>query len=159
MSNPSPEQGGTPKTDEAAKTFTQEEVNRLVGETRRTERSRVEAQFPDYVSLKAQAEGAKTAEQRVAGLEARLTGYETAAERQKLVTKVAHTHKITDPDDIALFLTGSDEETLTAQAKRLATRAEPQRKANYVPSEGQQANGSAGSGELGEFARNLFHKE
>lgn len=155
MSESTTEQAGASKVDEAAKTFTQEEVNRLVGDTRRTTR----AQFSDYDTLKAQAEGAKTAEQRVAGLEARLTGYETAAERQKLVTKVARTHKITDPDDIALFLTGSDEETLTAQAKRLATRAEPQRKANYVPSEGQQANGSAGSGELGEFARNLFHKE
>ncbi len=155
MSTTSTEQGGTSNADEAPKTFTQDEVNRLVGEARRTTR----AQFADYETLKAQAEGAKTAEQRVTDLEARLTGYETAAERQKLVAKVARDHKITDPDDVALFLTGTDAETLAAQAKRLAARAEPERKGNYVPAEGQQTNGSAGSGELKDFARNLFHKE
>lgn len=38
--------------------------------------------------------------------------------------KTAAEHGITDADDIALFLTGTDEETLTRQAQRLAERSQ-----------------------------------
>ena len=37
--------------------------------------------------------------------------------------RAAATHGITDPEDIELFLTGRDEETLTRQAKALVARA------------------------------------
>lgn len=44
------------------------------------------------------------------------------ARAELLRYKVAATHGITDADDIALFLTGTDEDTLTKQATRLAAR-------------------------------------
>ena len=47
-----------------------------------------------------------------------------AARASLLRYQVAAQHGITDADDIALFLTGTDEETLTKQAKRLAERSQ-----------------------------------
>lgn len=44
------------------------------------------------------------------------------AETERLRYQIAATHKIYDQDDIELFLTGTDEETLTRQAQRLAER-------------------------------------
>jgi hypothetical protein len=71
---------------------------------------------------------------RVAELEAELNS--TRAESMRL--RIATEHGITDADDIDLFLTGTDEETLTKQAKRLADRdADRKKNGNHVPREGQ----------------------
>lgn len=43
-----------------------------------------------------------------------------AAETRALRFQIANSHGITEAEDIELLLTGSDEETLTAQAKRLS---------------------------------------
>ena len=64
-------------------------------------------------------------------------------------------HQISD-EDADLFLTGADEESLTAQAKRLADRESERQKGNNVsPREGTTPK-SGDSGELGEFTKNLF---
>ena len=58
-----------------------------------------------------------------------------------LVLEVATKFGITDPDDISLFLTGTDEETLTKQAERLAERtASKPTTGLHVPAEGRRSS-------------------
>jgi hypothetical protein len=88
----------------------------------------------------------------VAELEAELNS--TRAESMRL--RIATEHGITDADDISLFLTGTDEETLTKQAKRLADReADRKKNGNHVPREGNPTPTGEGAVER-QFARNLF---
>lgn len=64
----------------------------------------------------------------------------SAARSDALRFKVASKFGIGD-EDADLFLTGSDEETLTKQAERLAGRSdERKKKGNYVPREGQTSS-------------------
>ena len=134
----------TPDATEAERkeqSFTQADVDRIVRERVKRERER----FADYDALKAQAEGAKTAEQRIADLEKRLADADAREQRSRLVQTVAKAHGITDPDDVALFLTGADEDTLTAQAKRLAERDAARRKAgDIVPDAGKTPTNESG---------------
>ena len=99
---------GTGSTEGKATTFTQEDVNRIVGEAKRAER----AKFADYDDLK---KGAQTVEQQLQEIQRQ---NQTLA-RDALAAKVAAKHKIS-PEDADLFLTGADEDTLNAQAARLA---------------------------------------
>lgn len=146
----------TEATEGKEQSFTQADVDRIVRERVKRERER----FADYDALKAQAEGAKTAEQRIADLEKRLADADAREQRSRLVQSVAKAHGITDPDDIALFLTGADEDTLTAQAERLAERDAGRRKAgDIVPDAGKTPTNTTGDTELREFTRNLFNKE
>lgn len=63
--------------------------------------------------------------------------------RDALRFKVASKYGI-GGDDADLFLTGSDEETLTRQAERLAAREDERSKTgNHVPAEGRQATALA----------------
>ena len=136
-------------------TFTQADVDRIIRERVKREREK----FADYDSLKAAAEGAKTAEQRIADLEQRLADADAKEKRSQLVARIAGEHKITDPDDVRLFLTASDEDTLTAQAKRLAERVTAERKqGNYVPNEGKTTT-PQGDADMRAFARQLFEQE
>lgn len=142
------EETGTPNEQ----TFTQADIDRIVRERIKRERER----FADYDDLKAQAEGAKTAEQRIADLEKRLADADARESRSKLVAQVAAAHEITDPEDIRLFLTGADEDTLTAQAERLAAReGEKRKQGNYVPNEGRTTT-NTGDADVRAFARQLF---
>ena len=105
----------------------------------------------------------------------RATDKLTAAERERdearvetLRLRVAVKHGIAE-EDAELFLTGTDEDTLTRQAKRLAEReasrkaeeqsaeAERQKSGNRVPKEGTD-NTSGSTNEAGElaFTRALF---
>jgi hypothetical protein len=78
-----------------------------------------------------------------------------AARIEAMRFKVAAKHGIAD-EDAELFLTGSDEETLTRQAERLAEReSDRKKKGNVAPKEGA-ATPSAGNDDVREFARNLF---
>ena len=96
----------------AAKTFTQAEVDRIISE--RLNRPEI-----------------REAQQRLAdlgrenqSLEQRLASLEKAASEATVVAlryRVAAEHEISR-DDADLFLTGADEATLTAQAKRLGER-------------------------------------
>lgn len=77
------------------------------------------------------SEAQKTAE-RLAALEQEATD----ARREAMRLRIATRYSIGD-EDADLFLTASDEETLTKQAERLAARTSEQKKqGNHVPREG-----------------------
>lgn len=114
----------------------------------------------DYDDLKAKAEkldeieAANKSEIEKAA-EARTAAEQRAAkaEADALRWKVAASHGISD-EDAELFLTGTDEETLTRQAKRLGERDSTRRKGgNVVPSEGSTPTPKAD--EKTEFLRSL----
>lgn len=128
-------------------TFTQADVDRIVRERVQRERSK----FADYDDLKAKAEGAKTVEQQLAEMRAE----NAKMQRDNLAARIAAKHGI-PPEDADLFLTGSDEATLTAQAERLAAReGEMRKQGNYVPNEGRTTT-NPGDADVRAFARQLF---
>jgi hypothetical protein len=114
-------------------TFKQADVDRIVADRLKREREATKTKYADYEDLKKKAEGAKTAEERMAELEREIE----ATKREALKRRVQAAHGIAD-EDADLFLTGTDEETLTAQAKRLAEReSERKKQGNRVPGEGR----------------------
>ena len=118
--------GGNGKQDAG---LTQADVDRIV----KDRIARVEAKYADYNDLKAKAEGAKTIEQQLADLATK----HAAAEARALRSDIAAKHGLST-EDRDLFLTGSDEATLEAQAKRLAERnAEQKKNGNRAPREGR----------------------
>lgn len=140
---------GTEATNDGkVTTFTQEDVNRIVGEAKRAERSK----FADYNDLKAKAEGVKSVEQQLAEIQAQ----NKALARDALASKIAAKHKISS-EDADLFLTGADEDTLNAQAERLAAHLKATTKeetsssrrpgAIHAPLEGRNPKGSGASEE------------
>ena len=153
--------GDTSAADEFKAITTQDDLNKVINERLTRER----AKFADYKDLKAkatkldeieqanQSESEKTAK-RIADLETELSNQRRDSTR----LKIAATHGITDADDIDLFLTGNDEETLTKQAKRLADRtAEKKKNGNYVPEEGKNPSPSDGGDERA-YVRQLFDR-
>lgn len=144
--NDAPEQqpDGADKQDQPT-TFTQADVDRIVKE--RVQRER--AKFSDYDDLKTKAGEAKTAEDRLSDLEKQLE----QSQREALRRRVQAAHGIAD-EDADLFLTGADEETLTAQAKRLAERESSKKRSNHVPAEGN--NPRPAGDESRETVRGLF---
>nr|DAL14419.1 MAG TPA_asm: Major head protein [Caudoviricetes sp.] len=130
---------------EKAPTFTQADVDRIVRE--RVQRER--AKFADYDDLKTKAGEAKTAEDRLTDLEKQLE----QSQREALRRRVQAAHGIAD-EDADLFLTGADEDTLTAQAKRLIERESSKKRSNHVPAEG--SNPRPAADESRETVRGLF---
>ena len=119
----------TDGAEQEQKSLTQAEVDRIV----KDRIARVEAKYSDYSDLKKAAEGAKTVEQKLAELESKHAEVEARALRSDIAAR----HGIT-AEDRDLFLTGSDEATLEAQAKRLAERMVEQKKnGNRAPKEGR----------------------
>lgn len=146
--------GGDSGQGGEAKTFTQADldaaVDKIAAKIRSEERQKVTAKFADYDDLKKKAEGAQTAEERIASLEQEIQ----ATQREALKRRVQAAHSISD-EDADLFLTGTDEDTLTAQARRLAERElERKKQGNRVPGEGR--NQGAKSGDEREAVRSLF---
>lgn len=140
--------GETPAADEFKAITTQDELNAVIKDRIDRERSK----FSDYKDVKAKAtrldeleaanqtEAERTAK-RITDLETELNN----TRRDSLRLKIASAHGITDADDIDLFLTGSDEETLTKQATRLAAReADRKKNGNRVPNEGHTPPSSEG---------------
>jgi hypothetical protein len=77
------------------------------------------------------------------------------AKAEALRWKVAAKHGITE-EDADLFLTGTDEETLTKQAQRLTERvADRKKNGNHVPREGSTTT-KPKEDEMREFTRRLF---
>jgi hypothetical protein len=144
---PAPEAG--PEADEQQEqTFKQADVDRIVRERVKREREK----FADYDDLKAKAGEATTAEERIAKLEKEIQ----TSQHEALKRRVQARHGISD-DDADLFLTGTDEDTLTAQAERLAAReAERKQNGNHVPREGNNPAPGTGSTEESQLARSLF---
>ena len=154
--NPS---GETPAAEEFKPITSQDDLNRIIGE-------RVKRAKPaDYDDLKKKAAKldeieaanqteAEKAAKRLADLEAELS----TTRRDSLRIKIASANGITDAEDIDLFLTGTDEETLTKQAKRLAERTADRKKSHVVPGEGKTPSSNSGDDGMREFARGLFKR-
>lgn len=168
---PTGEPQGDPKGDpsgEAPKTFTQEEVDKLVGKTRTEERRKVSEKYADYDELKKAADDKKTIEQRFADLEQKFQQSEANGLRLRIAGQFGISTKPAGdggPSDAELFLTGTDEDTLTAQAKRLADRVAEQAKAETerkkknptVPKEGTSTQtGTTTEEDDRAFARTFF---
>lgn len=144
------ETGGEQSKQDGGQTFTQADVDRIVQERV----AREKAKYPDYDEMKAKAEGAKTVEQKLADLERKTAEAEARALRSDIAAKFG-----ISAEDRDLFLTGSDEATLTAQAKRLADReADRKKQGNRAPSEGGTKNTGKTDDELREFTGKLFGK-
>lgn len=150
-SNAAENQQGTGSEDkqDKGKTFTQAELDQIITD-RLTQQAK--NKFGDYAELKAKAEGAKTVEQQLADLSTR----HAEAEARALRSDIASTYGISK-EDRDLFLTGSDEAALTAQAKRLADRVADQKKnGNRAPKEGDTTTGADKNKDMREFTRDLF---
>jgi hypothetical protein len=101
-------------------------------------------------------EASKSEAQKVADRLAAAEKVAADARQEALRLRIAARFQISD-DDADLFLTGSDEETLTKQAERLAGRAEERKKqGNHVPREGG-ATPPPADNELRSFTRGLFN--
>ena len=134
---------------EVDKTFTQADVDKIV---RDRLAQQAKNKFGDYDTLKAKADGAKTLEEKFTELESKYT----QAEARALRSDIAARHGIS-AEDRDLFLTGSDEATLEAQAKRLAERVADQKKnGNRAPKEGGTTTTDDGKKDIRTFAKNLF---
>lgn len=134
--------------DKAGKTFTQAELDQIV----RDRVGREKAKYADYDELKGKADGAKSVEDKLADLEKK----HAAAETRALRSEIAATHGIST-EDRDTFLTGTDEETLTRQAKRLAEMAADRKKnGNVAPREGGTKKTGDAKTDMREFTRGLF---
>ncbi len=150
MTEPAVEKAGESQVE----TFTQDQVNQLVGQARQDERRKATSKFADYDDLKARAEGAKSVEQQLAELR---TENQRIA-RDNLAARIAAQHGI-PPEDADLFLTGADEQTLQAQAQRLAARETDRKKqGNVAPNEGKTPT-TPPADEMRAFTRQLFGRQ
>ncbi|BCI54947.1 hypothetical protein NIIDNTM18_42250 [Mycolicibacterium litorale] len=159
--------GDTPAADEFKPITSQQEFDTAL----KARLDREKAKYKDYPDLKAKAAKLDEIEQaNLSELEkanSRITAAESerdTAKAEALRLRIAVTHGIS-LEDADLFLTGTTEETLTAQAKRLADRAaeqanaEAERKKKHptVPREGTSTTtGTTTEEDDREFARTFF---
>lgn len=148
--------GGSPA--EQGKAFTQADVDRIVQERLAQQ---AKNKFGDYDDLKSKAGETQTLEQRVAEMASEMATAKAEALRSRVAAEFGISAKKGpkgEPSDADLFLTGSDEATLTAQAERLASReAERKKNGNFAPKEG--SNPSNPGDPLRDFTKKLFNKE
>lgn len=138
----------------------QEDLNRVIADRISRERSK----YSDYDDLKAKAdrldeiEAANKSEIEKANDKAAAAQREAEeAQAEALRWKVAARHGISD-EDAELFLTGTDEDTLTKQAERLLERASDRiTRGNHVPREGTTTS-KPKPNEMREFTRALFDR-
>ena len=148
--------GKTPPADGGFKPITsQDDLNRII--TARVERER--SKYGDYDDLRAKAAKLDEIEQANKTEAEKLAEAKVAAERERdaakaeaLRLRVATKHGISD-EDADLFLTATDEATLTKQAERLSARAD-RKSGHYVPRAGK--NPPPPASDEREFVRNLF---
>lgn len=151
--------GDGEQQQEQSKSFTQAEVDAIIRDRlKQQERTK----FGDYNDLKTKAEGAKTLEDRLGSLEQELSSTKAGALRTSIAAEFGISTKKGpkgEPSDADLFLTGTDEDTLTAQAQRLATRqADSKKQGNVALKEGETKTSGKGDQEMREFARSLFDR-
>lgn len=156
---PNTPEGSQPSGDTTPKTevvFSQADVDRIV---RDRLGQQAKNKFGDYDELKTKAGDVPTLEQRVKDMETRTQAAESAALRAGVAAEFGISTKKGpngEPSDADLFLTGTDESTLTAQAQRLAGReADRKKQGNLAPKEGNTPAGGTNTDER-EFARSLF---
>ena len=140
----------TEESGEPQQSLPQSEVDKIVAKVRAEERRKASERFKDYDELKATAGEKQTLEERIAEMEQRTAQAVATALRSDIAAEFG-----ISKEDRDLFLTATDEDTLRAQAKRLADRdAERKKKSPHVPKEGNVTNPND-NGER-EFARQLF---
>lgn len=93
----------------------------------------------------------KTVEQRQTEELAAARAEAEASRTEALRWRIATTHGI-PAEDAELFLTGRDEETMTAQAKRLAARQAPPEKPELRPDRSQGPRGGGTANPAQQFA-------
>lgn len=121
---PEPEQS-EPQQAESEEFKSEESKQSVLADLKkeREQRKAMQAEIDRFKAAEAEAEKAKLSDIERAQTEAK----EAQANAEKyqaelLKMRIAGKHGVTDDEDIELFLTGSDEETLTRQAERLAQR-------------------------------------
>lgn len=140
----------TEESGEPQQSLPQSEVDKIVAKVRAEERRKASERFKDYDELKVKAGEKQTLEERIAEMEQRTAQAVATALRSDIAAEFG-----ISKEDRDLFLTANDEDTLRAQAKRLADRdAERKKKSPHVPKEGNVTNPND-NGER-EFARQLF---
>ncbi|HLT12180.1 MAG TPA: hypothetical protein VK028_15485 [Micromonosporaceae bacterium] len=140
----------TEESGEPQQSLPQSEVDKIVAKVRAEERRKATERFKDYDELKVKAGEKQTLEERIAEMEQRTAQAVATALRSDIAAEFG-----ISKEDRDLFLTANDEDTLRAQAKRLADRdAERKKKSPHVPKEGNVTNPND-NGER-EFARQLF---
>lgn len=143
-------EGGEGATgDGETQTFTQADVDRLVGKARTEERRKVSEKYADYDDLRQRAEGAKTLEDRVADIERQRVETEARAMR----AEIANAKGLTPGQ--AKRLVGSTREELEADADELlADIGEQRNNNNRSPREGNTPKAKATDERA--FVRQLF---
>jgi uncharacterized membrane protein YqiK len=145
-----------PEGGPEAKTFDAEYVKKLRDEAAKY-RTEAKANADAAKRLAEIEESQKSEAEKAADRIRQLEEQAEAARRDALRFKVASKFGIGD-EDVDLFLTASDEETLTKQAERLAARVDERKKqGNHVPREGTTPR-EPHEDELRAFTRNLFQK-
>ena len=152
-----PNPGGDPKPATEGQTFTQADVDRIVRERLAQQ---AKNKFGDYETLKTKAGESQTLEQRIADMEDRAAKAEASALRARIAAEHGISTKAGpkgEPSDADLFLTGTDESTLLAQAQRLAGREDDRKKqGNVARREGTTTSTGENKEDLREFAQSLF---
>ncbi|MGH3504324.1 MAG: hypothetical protein ACRDQA_26010 [Nocardioidaceae bacterium] len=155
-----PKAPADPKPAEAD-SFSQADVDKIIGRTRDEERRKAAEKFADYDDLKRRVEGAKSLEDRIVDLEAKGSQSELRAQRAEIAGEfgISTKREAKDkPSDAELFLTGSDAESMRSQAERLSARESTRKQnGNHVPAEGP--NPKPGDDPMRELTRGLFKAE
>lgn len=145
---PSTEEPAEPQTPAPAETV------EFWKEKAREQEKRAKANASAAKRLTEIEEAQKTEAEKAADRLRQLEEERDEAVRNALRFKVASKHGISD-EDVDLFLTGTDEETLTKQAQRLTQHASDRKKnGNVVPKEG--ASTSTAPNDERAFVRDLF---
>ena len=144
----------TSQEDTEVKTFDADYVKKLRDEAAKY-RTEAKANADAAKRLAEIEEANKTEAEKMTDRIRDLEAQTQAAQAVALRFKVAAKFGIGD-EDADLFLTGSDEETLTKQAERLAARVdERKKKNNHVPREGSTPR-EPSEDPLRSFTRSLF---
>ena len=141
-----------PKDDGEEITITKSEWDRVIGKARQEERRKASEKYKDYDDLKVKAGEKQTLEERIAEMEQQTERAVATALRSDIAAEFG-----ISKEDRDLFLLASDEDTLRAQAKRLADRDAERKKSLHVPKEGNVTDPVNGDDK--EFVRQLFGRE
>ena len=154
MTTPTEQQPAPGAPSEPETTFDAEYVKKLRDEAAKY-RTEAKTNADAARKLAELEESQKSESQKLS--DAKVAAEKDAAEAraEALRWRVAAKHGISD-EDAELFLTGTDEATLTKQAERLTERS-PQKKPNVVPNEGKTTSKPA-EDEVRALARGLFRR-
>lgn len=135
----------------------QESFDAVIKDRLERERRKVAEGFADYDALKAKAGELEGAQARIKELEDEAGRRQREDELSRLRTKVAKDAKL--PEPVVASLSGTDEETLAAQAKAIAEAMRPA----TAPRLSEQGHAPVGEGEDRQeeraFVRKLLGRE